>query len=118
MADDHSSSLDLEELAARPVDVVHPSSLDHAVELLTRAADRRGRKPKPRPSRAAVRAYRRRQRMGLVVLRCTVPEGEIAQFLISSGRLTATETFDRRRVEEECSRALIELALRWQPKDL
>jgi hypothetical protein len=46
---------------------------------------------------AKVRAYRQRQCLDLAGLRVTVPQYEIAEFLIALGRLSVAEALDRRR---------------------
>jgi hypothetical protein len=65
---------------------------------------------------AKVRAYRQRQRLDLAVLRVTVPQYEIAELLIASGRLSVAEALDRRRVECAVAEAVVELAARWLPR--
>ena len=60
--------------------------------------------------------YRKRQRLGQVVLKVVVPEYEIACFLIDSGRLAETDTIIRSKVEEACSQVLLELAQRWRTR--
>jgi len=70
-------------------------------------------KAERRATAAKVRRYRARQRAGLAVLKVTVPEFAIVEFLIESGRLTVAEAIDRRRVEHAAAEVLAELAARW-----
>jgi hypothetical protein len=64
---------------------------------------------------AKVKAYRARQRAGLAVLRVTIPQYEVTEFLIASGRLSEAEALDRRRVENAVAEVVVELAARWRP---
>lgn len=68
-----------------------------------------------RSSGAKVRAYRARQRAGLQVLKVTVPQFVVAEFLIASGRLTVAEAIDPRRVERAVAEVVADLAAQWVP---
>jgi hypothetical protein len=99
------------------------ADLDHLrfdwsdVAALDRVPLRR-RKAGRSSSSAKVKLYRQRRRMGVVVLRVVIPENAIAEYLIETGRLSAAETTDRRRVERAVAEILIELADRWPPHKL
>jgi hypothetical protein len=73
-----------------------------------------GRTPARSLSAAKVRRYRLRQRLGRIVIKLDVEEGPLAEYLISTGRLTAAESMVRSRVEEACAQLLTDLAKRWQ----
>lgn len=62
---------------------------------------------------AKVRAYRQRQRAGLVMLRVPVPQYQVVEYLIATGRLTVGEALDRRQVEHAVAEVVVDLAARW-----
>jgi hypothetical protein len=63
---------------------------------------------------AKVKAYRARQRAGLVVLKVPVLEFETLQALLEAGLLTVGEALDRRRVEHAVGRVVVDWARQWQ----
>jgi hypothetical protein len=63
---------------------------------------------------AKVKAYRARQRAGLVVLKVAVLEFETLQALLEAGLLTVGEALDRRRVEHAVGRVVVDWARQWQ----
>jgi hypothetical protein len=66
------------------------------------------------PARKKQRAYRSRQRNGLIVLRVEVPEIALAEALIASNRLCVSDTANRQAVEHQVADILAEWVSRWQ----
>jgi len=64
-------------------------------------------------ARKKQRNYRCRQRQGLAVLRIPVQHRELAEALISAGRLTPSETLNRLAVEHEIARLIEEWRSQW-----
>ena len=72
-----------------------------AVEDLLRLeqVELRGRKPGRSASAARIRRYRRRKRLGQIMLKVTATECDLVEYLIATGRLSEAETFARNRLE-------------------
>jgi hypothetical protein len=88
--------------------------VQNARALRTTTAEPAATAPDRRAARQRVKAYRRRQRLGLAVLRVTVPEAELIAFLLEAGRLTETAALCRSNVEAAAGAALLDLARRWK----
>jgi hypothetical protein len=108
MADDIITPEDFDRLVLRDADIVRLATV---VKLRAKKPTRAQRR---RSAAAKTRLYRQRQRMGQVVLKITVPEYAVAEFLVSSGRLSAAEALDRRTVERAIAAVVVELAASWQ----
>jgi hypothetical protein len=74
------------------------------------------RKPKPKPSRsvAKVQSYRARQRAGLVCLKVVLPENEVADYMVRTGRLTDNQVLDRQRLECAVGEVITDLCARFK----
>ncbi len=59
------------------------------------------------------RAQRRRERLGLCVLKITVPEQRLIEALIETGRLNEAAALQRASVELAASQVLSDFAERW-----
>jgi len=68
------------------------------------------------PAALKKRRYRRRLRDGVIVLKVEVVEGELAEALIDSERLTETESTQREALARAAAEVLTEWVARWRRK--
>jgi hypothetical protein len=67
-------------------------------------------------SAARVQRYRRRRRLGEIVLRVAVDEHALVSYLISTKRVSEAEALDRRLIERAVADVMADLTGRWRAK--